>query len=629
MLPPLHVRASRFPVRRRPARAPGLGSRARVAGTMVTVAGLTVLSLPLAAVATETTTHPVAITVNITDGTGAAALAGVEVSVRDPYEGPVLASGVTGAAGTVTLNVEEGATAYVVDAVWPGAPGDLQAPDARTEFVLGSERPVDVNFWGSYGTVSGSVSATADGEPLADLSGATLVVASGGVTVQRVALGADGSFTTGALPTSASADYRVSFVPPAGFELTASQTEPNPSFSLPSGATTPAIVAVERQFALVSSGAPSPVPTDAPEPTPTPEPTDTPEPTPTDTPAPTPTTEPSPEPTAPSSAAPAVAVGSASSLGAALNDSSEAELDALLAATSAAGNVPVLVTNNLGQVLGFALQPTVPEAARALQSVAPVTSPITGLYMNAPNLVGMDLGTALLMVQGQRASALGDQLAAQITDAQARNSRIALLNAALSAVRAHLASPNELTFATASSATIAAGVTHAFLSTSATTGSATATDLVEVLRAGIDSASNSQQIDMLRLQFLSSKRNEAFDLMTNFVKNLQDSRSSIIGNMRSTPVAIGTTQWNRGTTTGSFDLSRVPDGEHHLILNFADLGTTVISSVTVQRGGLAATGGGEVAPVLGLGTGLMAVGIASIVGAPFLRRRGSTVPGVR
>ena len=37
---------------------------------------------------------------------------------------------------------------------------------------------------------------------------------------------------------------------------------------------------------------------------------------------------------------------------------------------------------------------------------------------------------------------------------------------------------------------------------------------------------------MLRLQSLTGKRNEAFDVMTNFLKKMQESRSSIIGNMR-------------------------------------------------------------------------------------------------
>ncbi|MFT9846640.1 hypothetical protein [Aneurinibacillus sp. REN35] len=47
-----------------------------------------------------------------------------------------------------------------------------------------------------------------------------------------------------------------------------------------------------------------------------------------------------------------------------------------------------------------------------------------------------------------------------------------------------------------------------------------------------DQINNAQQMDMLRLQNLSNKRNEAFDVMTNFIKKMQDSRSSIIGNMR-------------------------------------------------------------------------------------------------
>lgn len=55
---------------------------------------------------------------------------------------------------------------------------------------------------------------------------------------------------------------------------------------------------------------------------------------------------------------------------------------------------------------------------------------------------------------------------------------------------------------------------------------------IDGLKNGIDALTNSQQMDMLRLQSLSNKRNEAFDLMTNFVKKMQDNRSSILGNMR-------------------------------------------------------------------------------------------------
>ena len=55
---------------------------------------------------------------------------------------------------------------------------------------------------------------------------------------------------------------------------------------------------------------------------------------------------------------------------------------------------------------------------------------------------------------------------------------------------------------------------------------------IENIKSMIDSLSNSQQMDMLRLQSLTNKRNEAFELMTNFIKKMQDGRSSIMGNMR-------------------------------------------------------------------------------------------------
>ena len=55
---------------------------------------------------------------------------------------------------------------------------------------------------------------------------------------------------------------------------------------------------------------------------------------------------------------------------------------------------------------------------------------------------------------------------------------------------------------------------------------------IQQMRGQIDSQTNSKQMDMLRLQSLSNKRNEAFDVMSNFTKKVQESRSSIIDNMR-------------------------------------------------------------------------------------------------
>ena len=55
---------------------------------------------------------------------------------------------------------------------------------------------------------------------------------------------------------------------------------------------------------------------------------------------------------------------------------------------------------------------------------------------------------------------------------------------------------------------------------------------VTEIKSSLDNLSNTQQMEMLRLQGLTGKRNEAFDVMTNFLKKMQESRSSIIGNMR-------------------------------------------------------------------------------------------------
>jgi hypothetical protein len=145
--------------------------------------------------------------------------------------------------------------------------------------------------------------------------------------------------------------------------------------------------------------------------------------------------------------------------------------------------------------------------------------------------------------------------------------------------------------------------------------------LSATLKGLIDSSSYNLQTDMLRLQSSTNKRNEAFDVMTNFMKKMQESRSSIIGNMRSEPVALGTVQWDNGAVTGDFDLTAVPNGDHHLILNYADLGVTIVSDVTVQRGTLAATGA-QTGATPAIGLGMLLLGLAGVIGGPYLRRRG-------
>lgn len=138
-------------------------------------------------------------------------------------------------------------------------------------------------------------------------------------------------------------------------------------------------------------------------------------------------------------------------------------------------------------------------AVAAVAVVAPASaSSITGINgTSSIDIRSMDLEAAMMAVQQNRANLLDQQLKDQVQAVQDRNAEIAILNSQLAEAQAN---------------------------------GDTAT--AEARKAQIDAVSSSQQMDMLRLQSLSNKRNEAFDVMTNFIKKMQDSRSSIIGNMR-------------------------------------------------------------------------------------------------
>lgn len=597
-----------------PLRARATAARLRATGAVAALTGLALVAVPLTANAAP----PITFRVSIGDESGLAPLAGVGITVRAEDES-VLATGVTGDDGSVDLQVTGGPVSYIADAVWPGAPGDLLATSNRTEFRLDTTAPVDLTLDGTHGTVAGSVTATVENAPLADLSGAALVVASAGTAVQRVALAADGSFTTGALPTTSSTDYTVSLVPPSGYDL-AEQVPDNAPFALPSGESSPPVVTIERTFALVPHAG---------TPTPSPDPTGTPEPP--VSPAPTPPTD------DPATGVTPVPLGDATTLGSALDGSTEAELDSLLAATSAAGHGTVALSNGSGQVLGLAQQPTPQQAAQVTQALAPVTSRMAGMTVTGIDLTAMDIETALMMVQRDRATLLDSQLADQIVQVQARNAQIADLNSRMQAVNGYLAvAPEDGTFpvvdaawrvridaayAAAADAVRAVIPADPFLSAQGDDARrSTARAAVTQLKSQIDAISNSQQMDMLRLQSLSNKRNEALDTMTSFVKKMQESRSSIIANMRSTPVALGTVQWDGGAVTGDLDLAGVPNGEHHLILTFPEAGIAVVASVLVQRDQLAMSGARFTAGVA-TGSALIALGVMAVVGASTLRRR--------
>jgi len=201
-------------------------------------------------------------------------------------------------------------------------------------------------------------------------------------------------------------------------------------------------------------------------------------------------------------------------------------------------------------------------------SISGVGGPSTGAI--GADLSGMDLETALMVVQQQRTELLDAELKEQIDAVKQRNELTAKLNdmkAKLNALNKsleHDAKVDDKVKDNAENRQAAKEYVQLCLSLGVSTSPVDVRNIVEnkdgtfsfslatnkdgdwearptkesleraigELTSQIDSASNTQQMDMLRLQTMSNKRNEAFDVMTNFVKKMQDSRSAIIGNMR-------------------------------------------------------------------------------------------------
>jgi hypothetical protein len=207
-----------------------------------------------------------------------------------------------------------------------------------------------------------------------------------------------------------------------------------------------------------------------------------------------------------------------------------------------------------------------------------VTGPGATTSVNMQNIQSMDIETALMMVQSERTKLLDAQLQTQIQEVQNRNEQVAKLNTVLGALNSYSAkisgtdagsTPDASKWSEADQDDIEIPMNDAIRDAGITDIGFTATgrrtqldadgkpvagagdEIITAKNVGgvgttkgqidaaitkvkgmIDAAGNSQQMDMLRLQSMSNKRNEAFDVMTNFVKKMQESRSSIIGNMR-------------------------------------------------------------------------------------------------
>ena len=178
---------------------------------------------------------------------------------------------------------------------------------------------------------------------------------------------------------------------------------------------------------------------------------------------------------------------------------------------------------------------------------ASMPSGVAGARM-APgtDITGMDINSAMMAVQMSRAEALERQLKAEMDAVSKRNNYIVTLNNVLRAafrLRSELpnvAGPNAATPNGANKTMLAnafneAGKTGGLQQMGGALTYGTKAELdnsIAKVKFKIDELSGSQQMDMLRLQSLSNKRNEAFENATNFQNKMVESRSSIIRNMQ-------------------------------------------------------------------------------------------------
>jgi len=171
--------------------------------------------------------------------------------------------------------------------------------------------------------------------------------------------------------------------------------------------------------------------------------------------------------------------------------------------------------------------------------------PVGGAPDLAALLAAGDIQGALQLVMGNRVQLLDAQLAQQIQAVQDRNDQISKLNDALAKLNAmysycganatdKLTAPKDNVAgyqsaeAAANNACADAG---AGISINTNTTHADLDAAITKLKGQIDTASNNQQMDMLRLQSLNNKRDEAFDLLTTTQKGFHDANTGIVQHM--------------------------------------------------------------------------------------------------
>ena len=125
----------------------------------------------------------------------------------------------------------------------------------------------------------------------------------------------------------------------------------------------------------------------------------------------------------------------------------------------------------------------------------------------------MDLSALQLMLQMDRTKALDQSIADQMKVIQDRNNQIRNYSEQKANLTAHRAALDQN-------------------DSKYNENYASLTAQIEYLKGLIDGLNSEAQLDMIRLQSLIDKRNQAFEMASNTLQQDQKTRDSIVGNMR-------------------------------------------------------------------------------------------------
>ena len=614
-----------------------LSRPARIAGAATVTAALLFTMLPLAANGDPLPASvAVPVTVLVADNSSADTttfpLAGARLSVRRADQpDTVIATAITAPDGRATAQLADyHDTSYIIHAAYPGFARYGEETLGRIEFNPAGEAPQPIIIEHRVGIVSGTVSGSIGGDETTDFSGSAISIASSGTEVQRLALAADGSFSSGALLTSellgapdeaAGGDYTLKFLPAEGYRLADEQPHFAPEFLLPVTAEGPSALEINPRLILVNTKAPEP--------------------------------QPQPEPSSPVNtpdfAGIAVNIGdtsAAANASDALDDMTSDQFDRLVHQSHTA-NGPVFITNGSHQVLGVAL-PLSPAMQLPIAALFQGRGVDDAQPTGVDNFAVLNLASALLAVQSGRNTLSSTELADLYSAVQQHNAEIATLTLTRSALKSFTAAlPTEgcanpaeceallakrlLLQSALNDARLKAPFLDTFPDSRVTPSDVEAAKRASELLAAqvkeeIDRRGNIQNMDMLRLQSLTNRK-EANHLMNTFIQKLREQSTTVTGNMRSEPVSVGSVFWDHGSVTGAFDLTRVPTGDHHLLLKLEELGVTLVSGVSVvkqdaRQGMLPATGStpNAVVPIFGIAF-VMLAGIALTFARATARRK--------